>query len=299
MKTGFSKIPASEGAQRLVLSLVKECEAAAVRLGSPGDGEALHDFRVSLHRLRCLLRDYRDQLPAVRAAIRKELKRLCARTNPVRDTEAGIALLNSFADKAGGKEKRSLLAAAGQLEGCGSRPRKNFAAGLRREFLALAVKLRACLATGPSSHGASERKKARISLAAVNGKAIRRHSGRLRDGLSVIKALSDAYEIHRARLLAKKLRYILEPETCLDRRASRFLKKIIRLQLLLGKIHDIQVICGVLHRSAGKKGGGAGLAPAGQFIEEKEAGLFRKLEKSWLFSAGSGFFRKLNRYSRR
>ncbi len=298
MKTGFFKIPATEGARCLALRLVEECGAAAVRLGSPGDSEALHDFRVGLHRLSCLLRDYRDQLPAAVAGLRKELKRLCARTNPLRDTEAGIALLSAFAGKAGGKEKKSLLAAAGRLESCGSRPRKNFAAVLRREFLVLAVKLRASLADGAAG-GAPGKKKGELSLAAVNGKAVRRHIRRLREGLSAVKALSDAYEIHRARLLAKRLRYILEPEARLDRRVSRLVKKIIRLQLLLGKIHDIQVVCGLLHRCAGKSGGSEGLEPAMCFVIEKEAEFFRKLKKSWLCGAGSGFFRKLNRYSRR
>ena len=298
MKTGFSRIPAKEGARRLVLDLVKECGAAAVRLGSPGDLEALHDFRVGLHRLRYLLRDYRSLLPAVRAGLRKELKLLCALTNQVRDTEAGIALLNDFAGKAGGKDKRSLLAAAGRLEGCGSRPGKNFAAGLRGEFRALAVKLRASLAAGASG-GASGGKKGKLSLAEVNGKAVRRHAGRLRAGLSAVKALSDACEIHRARLLAKRLRYILEFEARRNRRASRLVKNIVRLQLLLGRIHDIQVLCGLLHRCAGKSGGSAGLAPALRFVNEKKEGFFRKLEKSWLRGAASGFFRKAGRYSRR
>ena len=158
--------------------------------------------------------------------------------------------------------------------------------------------MRASLAAGASG-GASGGKKGKLSLAEVNGKAVRRHAGRLKAGLSAVKALSDAYEIHRARLLAKRLRYILEFEARRNRRASRLVKKIVRLQLLLGRIHDIQVLCGLLHRCAGKSGGSAGLAPALRFVNEKEEGFFRKLEKSWLRGAASGFFRKVGRYSRR
>lgn len=296
MKADLFLLPAREGARRLVLGLLREAEAAAARLGQRGDAEALHDLRVALHRLGCFLRDYRGQLSQVPSGLRKGFKKLAAATNPVRDKEAGIELLNAFAGKAAPAEKASLLAAAGLLKARGSRRGQGFAAGIRRELGVLSVELRTAISSvAPGAEGEKEKR----PLAAVNGKAVRRHLRRLKAGLAGIRTLSDGAGIHRARLLTRKLRYILEPEARLSRKAARFVKKLVRLQYLLGKIHDIQVLYPLLRGAAA--GETKGLAPgrAAAFLEEKEAGFFRELGKSWLGGRGRAFFGELRLFSRR
>ena len=44
--------PADEGARLLALQNLKAARAARTRLATPGDLEALHDYRVALRRLR-------------------------------------------------------------------------------------------------------------------------------------------------------------------------------------------------------------------------------------------------------
>lgn len=294
MKMDLLKIPSHEGARRLALRQLKISEAAAARLGSPGDREALHDLRVGLHRLRCFLRDYREELLPVPRRQVKALKKLTAGTNSARDTEAGLSLLNAFAAGAAPKEKSYLLAAARLLKAGGSRPGKGFAAGLRKELAVLAAGLRSSLAARTA-----ERERAARPLAAVNGEAIRGRLRRLRAGLDEIKTLADGAEIHRARLLAKRLRYILEPEAAASRQAARFVKKLAGLQYLLGKIHDIQVLYGLLGRIAGKEREDGGPWRAAGFLKEKEKGLFREFWKSWRSGKERGFFKQLRRYSGR
>lgn len=291
MKTDLPRLPAPEGARRLALRQLKVSEAAAARLGSPGDRKALHDLRVGLHRLRCFLRDYRAELPPVARRQGKAFKKLAAGTNSARDTEAGISLLKTFAAGAA-PEKNSLLAAARLLKAGGSRPAKGFAAGLRKELAVLGAGLRSSLAARTAV-----RERAARPLAAVNAKAIRGHLRRLRAGLEEIKTLSDGAEIHRARLLAKRLRYILEPEAAASRQAARFVKKLTGLHYLLGRIHDIQVLYGLLGRIAGKHWKDSGPGRAAGFLKEKEKGLFREFEKNWLSGEERGFFRQLRRYA--
>jgi CHAD domain-containing protein len=104
--------PATEGARTVVLGLVAEARVRTARLGKPGDDEALHDFRVSVRRLRSALRTWRDVLG--RAARDKDLRRLrrvARSTGEARDTEVLLAWIG----QAAGELPASQRAAAGWL----------------------------------------------------------------------------------------------------------------------------------------------------------------------------------------
>ena len=86
--------PPEEAARRVALKLLKEAASALSRIEASEDEEALHDFRVSLRRLRSCLRAYLPHLkrrPVERGLER--IRRLANRTNAARDYEVHIEWL--------------------------------------------------------------------------------------------------------------------------------------------------------------------------------------------------------------
>jgi len=83
-----------EAARRLALKCVAAARTAERRLDDPSDREALHDFRVSIRRLRSLLRAYRPQLDAaVRPKDRKRLRAIQQATGGGREAEVALEWL--------------------------------------------------------------------------------------------------------------------------------------------------------------------------------------------------------------
>ncbi|MBX6421399.1 MAG: CHAD domain-containing protein, partial [Nevskia sp.] len=82
--------------RRLLGRWLARAQAAVARLGADRDGEALHDFRVALRRLRTAARAY-GELAAelVPDKPRRKLKRLAADTNATRDAEVFAAWLQA------------------------------------------------------------------------------------------------------------------------------------------------------------------------------------------------------------
>src|SRR5260370_4217590 len=83
-----------EGARRLALAYLDQAAAALPRLADPEDGEALHDLRVALRRLRSCLDSYAEQLgDSVPKKLSRRLRRLARATGPGRDAQVQIAWL--------------------------------------------------------------------------------------------------------------------------------------------------------------------------------------------------------------
>ena len=77
---------------------MEEARAASVRLKDPEDGEALHDFRVALRRLRSWLGSFRPQLDdTLRGRYRRQLREVVAQTGEARDLEVMRALVQEEA----------------------------------------------------------------------------------------------------------------------------------------------------------------------------------------------------------
>ncbi|MGH9324565.1 MAG: CHAD domain-containing protein, partial [Vicinamibacteria bacterium] len=87
-----------ETARVLCLGLLDEADAALGRLERNEDGEALHDFRVALRRLRSVMRSYRPYLRgSARKKLRARLKKLASSTSGARDVEVQISFLSERA----------------------------------------------------------------------------------------------------------------------------------------------------------------------------------------------------------
>ena len=85
------ELPAREAVGRIALEYLRQAAEAFQRMADAADEEALHDFRVSLRRLRTCLRAYgnivNDSLPG---KARKRLKAITVATSRPRDIEAPL-----------------------------------------------------------------------------------------------------------------------------------------------------------------------------------------------------------------
>src|SRR5262245_22033311 len=93
----LSKSP-EETSRYLSLYLLQEAEEALSRLESEEDGEALHDFRVALRRLRSVIRAYKPYLKgSAKKKLRGQLSELADSTNAARDLEVQLEWLTKRA----------------------------------------------------------------------------------------------------------------------------------------------------------------------------------------------------------
>ncbi len=92
--SGLLDLPAYEGAVRIARFYLHRAGQAALRLEKKGDEEALHDFRVSLRRLRSNLQAYAPYLAtAVSQKQRRRIRNLASSTGGGRDAEVQLAWL--------------------------------------------------------------------------------------------------------------------------------------------------------------------------------------------------------------
>lgn len=208
--------------------------AAALKRQAAGDAEGLHDVRVALRRLRSLLRAYRDELEDILPRkLFKAVRGLGRITTPARDREVQLAWLGKQGkgltrqERVGYRWLRVWLAGtpmAVSVEELGQGLRK-----VRRRFARCRPDLERATEAAPAFAG----------CVAAHG---RRLAVELHQALGEIRGDSDETGIHRARLIAKRLRYLLHPlaEECPACAAA--VGQLRDLQDQLGELHDRHVM---------------------------------------------------------
>ncbi|OGR61514.1 MAG: hypothetical protein A2X36_10475 [Elusimicrobia bacterium GWA2_69_24] len=152
---GILSGPASDGVRAVASSLMDAAQEAHLRMDDPQDAEALHDFRVSLRRLRSSLRFYRPLLGgALKRKVLRRLKGVAAATNPGRDAEVQAACLRDWEPLFSARVRHGVSLFRAQVE---ARRDAAYAAGVgeaRAAFHALEPVLRGAF-TGPRTEEAS------------------------------------------------------------------------------------------------------------------------------------------------
>ncbi len=242
MTTGLLSRSPEEGARLLALSFLDQAAAARPRLADPDDAEALHDFRVALRRLRSCLRAYRDCLDeSVPRKLARRLRRLARSTGPGRDAEVQIEWLRGRRPHLSSYHRAGLAWLLARLEERMREAYAKLAAEVDRDFGELERDLRARL----SVYRTEVHLDAAIPLSTLGDTTadiLRRQVTELADHLAHVTDAGDEEAAHRARISAKRVRYLLEPFADEIPGAGTIVKRFKVFQDLLGDLHDAHVL---------------------------------------------------------
>lgn len=235
-------LPAPEAVRHVALGFLDEAAAARERLGEPEDSEALHDFRVAIRRLRSTVRAYPRELEgSVSRKAARRLRRIARATGASRDAEVQLEWLE--------KQRPSLYSrhrpgAAWLLDRL-RRDKIDADAVLGHEVTAdfdrLHAMLRASLPelrrTVRVGEPAAER-----PFAPVVAERVRAATSELGALLASVTSPLHIDEAHESRIAAKRVRYLIEPFADRIDGGSGTLKRLKKLQDILGEMHDLDVL---------------------------------------------------------
>jgi CHAD domain-containing protein/CYTH domain-containing protein len=242
------EVSAQEGARRLALRWLDQASAASLRLHDPDDAEALHDFRVAMRRLRSCLRAYDETLgSSVGRKLARRLKRIAGRTGPGRDAEVQLAWVAKLGQHVPVRHRPGVRWLEIEL----TRTKDLAYADVREDvygrFVRMSESLRERLSTyrvtmrvGESPIGP------RFGEIAAN--AIAGELAGLGAELTELTNADDIERIHRARIHGKRLRYLLEPFREELELAGARVSELKGLQDLLGDLHDLSNLAGLVGR---------------------------------------------------
>ncbi|HSE26626.1 MAG TPA: CHAD domain-containing protein, partial [Gemmatimonadales bacterium] len=293
-------LPADRGAPSLALERLGMLEAALGAAGTTAgrqDGasdppaaeppipraDTLHHIRTSTRRVRSVLRAYRPWLGGRGTRrLRRELRRLMAATSPGRDLDVQLDWL---ADRAPDVPEPAHAGVAWVTQRLERRRAK-----LRDEEDQVLA--------GPPVDFARARERLGVTdvspipaptLARAAAAALRGKADALEDDLAGVLSLADRERAHRARIHAKRLRYVLEPFVeAVD--GAPLLERLTRLQDDLGELRDAQVLAEALARALRKAPPDAvdGVKWLAERISEREVAAWDRLAAEWLAPGAGG-----------
>lgn len=222
---------------------------------------SLHDFRVSIRRALVWLKvGQKNGALKARKRDQKRLKKLVKMTNALRDLEVSIALCRQQ---------------GGAL---------NLVRKLSREQKKAEEKIQVSFAKAASKVPEIEYDRAQSEMPLTElpwlAPTLIENAERLDHAMRQIKSQADQSAIHRARLIAKTLRYLLEPlsDALLDK--GSILKKLRRLQDLCGGLRDADLL---LQRIATeKKGESPEVLRVTKGLQQEIKGIMIELGKTFL-----------------
>ncbi|MEP7002425.1 MAG: CHAD domain-containing protein [bacterium] len=237
---------ADRGIRLVALSLLSDAQKASEQFAhaarkSHATAEcdvALHDFRVANRRLRSWLRTFRPSLrDAVAGRHRRRLSAIADATNGARDATVHLEWLHDERRALTGTERvgDTFLRKRLRAEHKGA---VDAALAAAADFDTIAAKLHRRL--GASLEEAQEHEDA-IHFSAVLAEHVREQSDAMREHLAGIREFSDIDAIHRARISAKRLRYLIEPAEEAVSGGGAILETLKELQDALGSLHDVHV----------------------------------------------------------
>jgi CHAD domain-containing protein/CYTH domain-containing protein len=288
--------PAEEGVRRLALTHLETARTARARLGSSDDPEALHDYRVALRRLRSCLRSYRRQLRStVTRKSRRRVERLAHATNRSRDLEVHLEWLTAQEATAAAGDRPGITWLIGRLECARSRGWREMLALDEARFPAMFDPLHRQLSRYRTTvHLEPDRE--RRTLVEVTGRRARAAARRLERRLGRIRDQTSEEEIHRARIAAKHLRYLLEPFVARAPAGEAIIERLKSLQDAFGDVHDAHVFLLELDAALREAEGDrpAVLGPGLRFLmaslRDRGARAFDAAAAEWLAPGRQEFF---------
>lgn len=305
-----------ETSRYLCLGLLHEAADALTRIEQATDEEALHDFRVALRRLRSAIGSYRPFLKgSVRKKLRERLKELAASTNAARDREVQVEWLSQSSGRIepeAARGARFLLERWSSVESAAPAAEE-----LRQRFSRVHHAFERSL-----SHLRLRLDEEGASFLSATGELIADKAGILEQSLGRVGSADDGDELHRARIEAKRLRYLLEPLQAEVYGARAIVGEMKKLQGLLGDIQDARVLARTIsdelekaaieeaHRLRDLAFQGVAV-PEGQAAarpdllallraqRERRDRIYQELSGNWLPPASAPFFQEIAELARR
>ena len=288
-------LPAEETVRLIALSLIETLRKAPERLDHPEDTEALHDLRVGLRRLRTCLRVYRPQLRgSVGRKIRRRLSEISNATRESRDLEVHIAWAREQAGELFPNQAAGVHWLLGLMEQRRRLADSSLTEVLERRFDPTLERLERRLGRYRTVVRLDHRHMPETG-AAVMGRRVRRLTREIEQDLREVHSVEDAEPAHRARIDAKRLRYVLEPASGRIEGVDAVIDQLKMLQSELGDLHDSHVFVTELDAITEKapQEVRTGLLVLGERLRRRGAETFARLAAGWLNGATRPFFAEI------
>ena len=244
--------PVREIARQIALGLLAAAGRARERLDEPDDAAALHDFRVSLRRLRSALRAYRPHLDeSVTGAPRRRLRRLARRSGASRDLEVHLAWLIAQKAELRYGQRVGLAWLIRRLRTAKRAADVELADQVARLFPALTRRLHLRLSRYTVTV-TTDGLEPEPAYAAVTTELLLEHANDMRRCLADVTSPADQLPAHEARIHGKRLRYLLEPVVDAVAGGRELLARLKELQDMLGELHDAYAFSQELGRAIGE-----------------------------------------------
>jgi CHAD domain-containing protein len=243
--------PAAEAVRVVATELLKDVNAGfdAFIAEKP---EGLHDLRVALRRLRSWLRAHREFVrDTLRKKTRRQLRDLADATNDARDTEVALEWIAAQLPQLSAREKSGARFIITVLE----RERLTAFESTRE---VLVIKLPTLIDTLKKDLGFYwvrrnvQNPAPEIAMASAMNDALISHGKSLVRALGRVRSADEVRDLHRARIAAKRLRYLLQEAIPGDGRDG-LIARLTSLQDTLGHCHDMQGITNRLVREMGQR----------------------------------------------
>lgn len=234
---------AEEGARRVILAMLSEARAASERLPDAMDGEALHDFRVAIRRTRSALRAWAALLPdRASKKLRGRLTKIQQSTGAARDAEVALSWLANLEKDIGVETKRGVGHLSALLEAERSQTMDAAVEELQARFARACTKLEQAVAVMTVEIDLRGETSSKRTFAEALAERARTFFSELSDLLSGVTGPQDAERMHESRIAGKRLRYLLEPVRPYEPEAVHIVKRLKKLQDVLGDINDAHVL---------------------------------------------------------
>jgi len=325
--------PVDRGARLVAISLLEDAQKAAEKLTSlskelrDGDiagNEALHDFRVSIRRLRSWVRAFKPWLSDdLRPKQRRRFSRIAETTRIARDASVHLEWLRKERSALSARQRVGHTWLIERLEAQRS-DGIDEALEAAMDFAPAIPKLTRRL----ESYRAPVRDAGDTArFGAVVAERLVKESEELRSQLAAVHSFTDVKQLHRARIAAKNLRYVAEPVSDLIRDGGSTIETVKALQDVLGDLHDVHVFADELVpatedaagsrarrvsevvladdkdeseseddrvRRARARDPGPGLLGIARLLHERGMHAYARLESDWLNDAGAPFFERVS-----
>jgi CHAD domain-containing protein/CYTH domain-containing protein len=291
-------LPVDEGSRRLALAHLQDAIIARGRVTGSPDADALHDYRVGVRRLRSCLRAYAKPLrSSLTGKTLRRLRRLAHGTNRSRDLDVHLAWLGEQGHKAGDAERLGVAWLLERLTADRDRAWEDMLDLDETLFPRIHARLVRRLSRFRTTIDLDEGSRRR-STAAVTARRVRAASSLLKERLREVQGYSSVDAIHRARIAAKHLRYLLEPFAPAVPEGQATVDRLKAFQDGFGDVHDAHVF-GVELREAlpdaeRAASVGASLVPGLEAVmaslQARGQQAYDQIAAGWLGDAAEPFF---------